>query len=196
MKLDLVHDIQKSYRKLLNCMSHPGLIENIDEESQKIDFNIKFYKSTMVVMLMLLDGEVNYKIVTDKEDTFGFVNQMTYANPSETKAADFIFILNDVDSEKARETFKKAKIGNLIDPHKSATIIFEVENLSNDKDLVLVGPGIKEANFAKIQGNKSWLEEREKKNIEYPLGIDIVFIDRLSNIMCLPRTTQVSKQVV
>lgn len=197
MKFNLVHDIQSSYRKILNCMARPGIIENIKEESEKIDIDVKFYKSTMVLMLMLLDGEVSYKIITDKkEELTNVTSQMTSANSAQTQDADFIFILSDASPEKIGGVFKDAKVGNLLNPHKSATIIFETEGLSKEQDLALIGPGIENTNYVKIQTNTGWIKERHKVNFEFPIGIDIIFTDSSSNIMCLPRTTQVSKQVV
>lgn len=197
MKLDLVHDIQSSYRKTLNCMARPGIIENIKEESEKVDIDFKFYKSTMVLMLMLLDGEVSYKIITDKEEeVINVVNQMTFAKEARTEDADFIFILSGASPEVVEGVFRDAKAGDLLNPHKSATIIVETEGLSKEQELALTGPGIESTNYVKIQTKSEWIRERAKVNVEYPIGIDIIFTDSSENIMCLPRTTQVSKQVV
>ncbi|MBU3189664.1 phosphonate C-P lyase system protein PhnH [Clostridium bowmanii] len=197
MKLDLIHDIQSVYRKTLNCMARPGTIDCIQEESKKLDINVNFNKSTMILMLMLLDGEVSYKIISRREEEITrIVNQMTFANHSETKDADFIFILSDATPEKINATVRDSKLGDLINPHKSATIIFESEGLSKEKEFTLKGPGIEEVSYARIQAKGNWLEERDKVNNEYPVGIDIIFIDEESNIMCLPRTTQISKQVM
>lgn len=193
MKLDLVHDIQSSYRKVLNCMSRPGFIDNIQDIGEKVDLGIEFYKPTLVTMLMLLDAEVSFKIVSDKEgEITEFVSQLTYSKASSIEEADYIFIMSDADENEIELAFRSAKIGNLIDPEKSASIIMEVEKLSNDKKLMLKGPGIEEANFVSISAAGGWIEERENKNIEYPLGIDILFIDSFSNIMCIPRTTKLS----
>ena len=197
MKFDLVHDIQKAYRKTLNCMAQPGTIENIEAESIRLDINVRFYNPTMVLMFMLLDGEVTYKIISNEEkEVTNFVNQITFSKPSETEKADFIFILRDAAPEMVEEALRAAKIGDLVDPHKSATIVFEAEAISKEKEFALKGPGIQEINYVKVQAKGDWLKERDKKNIEYPLGVDMIFADEASNIMCLPRTTLVSKQVV
>ncbi|KPU42592.1 alpha-D-ribose 1-methylphosphonate 5-triphosphate synthase subunit PhnH [Oxobacter pfennigii] len=197
MKLDLVYDIQQSYRKVLNCMSRPGLIENINEQSEKIDIYTNFYSSTLLLMFMLLDAEVNFYIVTEDESEIKkIVNQLSYAKSTDIKDADFIFILNDARAEQIEEAFLNAKTGTLMDPQKSATIIFETKGLKNEEGLILKGPGIKDEAYAKIDAKSNWINYRDKKNIEYPLGIDIIFVDVDSNIMCLPRTTKVEKQVV
>ena len=197
MKLDLVHDIQSVYRKTLNCMARPGTIDCIQEESNKLDIDVNFNKSTMVLMLMLLDGEVSYKIISRREEEITkSVNQMTFVNHSQTVDADFIFILSDATPEEINATIRDSKIGDLLNPHKSATIIFEAESLSKEQEFILKGPGIEEVSYARIQAKGNWLEERDKVNTEYQVGIDIIFIDEASNIMCIPRTTQVSKQVM
>ncbi|MBU3112534.1 phosphonate C-P lyase system protein PhnH [Clostridium lacusfryxellense] len=192
MKLDLVHDTQKAYRKLLNCMSRPGVIESIKEQSEKIDFDISFYKGTLINMYMLLDGEVTFNIVSNNtEEITKFVNQLTYAKATTLEEADFIFILRDARENSLGDAFKNAKIGTLIDPHKAATIIVEVEKLTTDRKYLLKGPGIEDLCQVNIITQCLFVEERKSKNIEYPLGVDTVFIDKEDQIMCLPRTTSI-----
>lgn len=191
---DLVHDIQSSYRKVLSCMSRPGTIEGIAEYSEKLDINIDFSKSMLVLMYMLLDAEVSLKIVSSREEEItSLVSQLTYVKCKSLEEADFIFILKDSTPEIIEEAFKDAKIGDLIDPHKAATIVFEVEALSNNNRLTLIGPGIEKENYVEVEAKGDWIGEREKKNIEYPLGIDMILVDKNSNIMCLPRTTQIKR---
>lgn len=192
--LNLVHDIQSSYRKVLNCMSRPGTIENIAEESEKVDGNVNFSKSILILMYMLLDAEVSLKVVSHEEESITqLFNQLTYAKEKSVEEADFIFVMRDADEAMQEEAIKAAKIGNLIDPHASATIIVEVEEISNNKELILAGPGIEKENYVQVDVKGNWIKERSKKNIEYPLGIDMILVDKNFNIICLPRTTQIKK---
>ena len=192
--LDLVHDIQTSYRKVLNCMSRPGSIENLACQIEKVDIDVDFSRSTLIMMYMLLDAEVSFKIVSHEEEKISkLVNQLTYGKYTSLEEADFIFIMKDADEDMVEQTFKAAKIGDLIDPHKSATIVVEAEEISGNKELMLTGPGIKKENYMQVKIKGDWLGEREKKNIEYPLGIDMILLDEESNVMCLPRTTQIKK---
>ena len=143
MKLDLVHDTQQAYRKLLRCMSRPGVIESIEVQSEKIDFDISFYKGTLVNMFVLLDGEVTFNIVSkNKEEVTKFVNQLTYARATTLEEADFIFILKDAVENSLGDAIKRSKPGTLIDPHTFATIIVEGEKLSYEKNYTLKGPAI------------------------------------------------------
>ena len=55
--------------------------------------------------------------------------------------------------------------------------------------LTLEGPGIANTENVEIAGSEYWMDARAEANKEYPLGVDMILIDRQSNIMCLPRTT-------
>lgn len=196
MKIDMVHDIQTAYRKLLICMSRPGSIESIEEESEKIHIDIKFFNSTLVLMFMLLDSEVSFKIVSQDEDEISkFVRQLTYSKSKNIEEADFIFILENADKDMLEEVLIDAKAGDLINPHESATVIVETNRISDEKKFILKGPGIKDENHIDLQLDETWLEKLYKKNIEFPMGIDIIFTDKNSNITCLPRTTKVLRKV-
>lgn len=193
MNLDIVHDIQKTYRKVLNCMSRPGALENIIAESEKVDINIDFLKPTLVMMLMLLDAEVSFKVISEKEaEVTSFISQLTYAKAKPLKEADFIFVLSDAGESGVETAFRESKIGDLIDPHKSATIVIEAHELSNSNQFMLKGPGIEQVSFASFGLGEKWVAEREKKNIEYPLGVDAIFVDGQANVLCVPRTTQIT----
>lgn len=192
MKLDLVHDIQVGYRKVLNSMARPGIIESLLNESNKVDTEINFFKSTFLIMLMLLDREVSFNIISkNSADISSIVSQMTYAKVRPANEADYLFVMKDSCEEMLKDTLSKAKIGDLINPNKSATIIAEFEEIINDGNLEFSGPGIKEINKVYISGNSDWIKAREIKNEEYPLGIDIICLDKKDNVLCIPRTTRI-----
>ena len=164
MKLDLVHDIQKAYRKVVESMSRPGHINSINEEASKVDLEIQFYPSTLVLMLMLLDAEVSFKIISENEASMTqLISQLTYAKPETVENANFIFVMKDVNDGELERVLEKAYEGDLIDPHKSATIIAEVNQITNERELILQGPGIKDKNELKVDLNGHWVEKRRLK---------------------------------
>ena len=197
MKLDLVHDIQNAYRKTLDSMSRPGLINNFRNLVDKIELEIGCFDSTFVLVLMLFDTEVKFKVCSQREAEMAkLINQLTYAKATEVESADYILVLKDALPEDVEEAFKRAYPGNLLDPHQAATIVLEADSVSNDRDLTLTGPGIEKESYIKVKTTASWVDLRADKNTEYPLGIDLIITDPEDNILCLPRTTQISKQVV
>ncbi|MGF7058767.1 phosphonate C-P lyase system protein PhnH [Brassicibacter mesophilus] len=193
MKLDLVHDIQKSYRSVIDSMSKPGHINSIKDQANKIDLDIDFENSTFVLMLMLLDAEVSFKVFSKKEkEITKLISQLTYAKPEAVENANYIFVMEDAEDGDIENAIEKAYEGNLIDPHKSATIIVEVLKITNDKEIVLTGPGIKDENYLKVDVCGNWIEKRKLKNVEYPLGVDIIMVDKKADLICIPRTTNIS----
>lgn len=199
MKLDLVHDIQVAYRKTLDSMSRPGLIRNIYSQAEKVKMDIGCFDSTLVLVLMLFDTEVKFKVCSEREAELNkLINQLTYAKATEVESANYVLILKDSEPEDLENAFRMAYPGDLLDPHKAATIIIEVDSVSNERALTLTGPGIEKERHidVKTKTNDGWIEFRAEKNSEYPLGIDLIFTDRNDNILCLPRTTQIAKQVV
>lgn len=195
MRLDPVHDIQSSYRKLVESMSRPGVISDLSMEAEKLAGGHVCFSSTLLIVKMLLDTEVTFKVISEREaEVTDLFTQLTYAKPAETHHADYILILQDADQHLAKSAIHAAKIGDLLNPHHSATIVMETREISGPGGLKLTGPGIKEACLVNIQANIDWVEPRDARNAEYPLGIDFMFMDDDHRLLCLPRTTRVVKQ--
>ncbi|MDQ2086751.1 phosphonate C-P lyase system protein PhnH [Herbivorax sp. ANBcel31] len=194
--IDMVHDIQASYRKVVESMSRPGVVTNIFNEAKNLDFSVDLYKPTLVLILMLFDTEITFKLYSDDEnDSIKIINQLTYANSVHESEADYIIIAernNEINFSKA---LKKAKLGDSINPQSSATLIVEVKNIDCTKKLELKGPGILNSNFVNVECDDGWVDVRDMKNAEYPTGVDIIFVDKKGNLVCIPRTTQIQKEV-
>jgi len=195
MKLDMVHDIQAVYRKALDSMSRPGLISNIQDQAAKVNMEIGCFDSTIVLVLMLFDTEVKFKVFSEGEGEINkLIKQLTYAKATEAESANYILVSKDSKPQDFEEAFTKAYPGDLLDPHKAATIIIEADSLSNDQMLTLTGPGIENENYINVKTIDDWVGLRVRKNSEYPMGIDLIFTDPQANILCLPRTTQIAKR--
>lgn len=195
MKFDYVHDVQRAYRKLIDSISKPGTMVSLYEESRKLDSVANCNRSILVLMLMLLDAEVTFHILGGETQNISrYINQLTYSKVVPLEEADFIYVLEGADSEEIEGAIIRCKIGDLVNPHLSATLIIEVEKISNHRDLVLSGPGIKGEKYISISGETDWVKLRAEKNIEYPLGIEMYFVDKNYNLLALPRTTKITKK--
>lgn len=197
MKLDFVHDIQTAYRSLLDSLSRPGSISNIEQQANKVDFQTGCMPSTTVLALMLLDTEVTFKVFSKREAEISkILNQLTYAKATDAKHADFIFVLQDARPGELEKALESARIGDLLNPHESATVIIEAESVTNGEKIVITGPGIKEESIAYVTLSGNWVDRRAERIVEFPLGIDLILTDAKSHVLCLPRTTQILEQVV
>ncbi|MCY9657895.1 phosphonate C-P lyase system protein PhnH [Paenibacillus chondroitinus] len=197
MMLDMVHDIQTAYRKLIDSMSKPGTISDLSEEAEKLEQLQGYLPATYIAARMLLDTEVTFKVVSKREKEMALaLSQSTYAKEVELEEADFIFVLSDAEPSELLRALQTAKIGELQDPHSSATIIIETEGLSGGTKLLLSGPGIRTTVKAEMHVADEWIDIRAERNAEFPLGLDLIFTDASHGMLALPRTTQVTKEEV
>lgn len=207
MKLDQVHDLQRTYRKLLACMARPGTVGQCGAELERIDIEVPFNKAFLLFGLTLLDAETTLAVVSETAPDFaGFLARMTYARTAPASEASFIFLpapkkgleLND----EVRELLLGTSRGTLIDPHRGATVIIETGTLSSKSgDVVdatryrLVGPGIKRSSVLDIAGSdalrlSTMVHARNEACSEFPLGIDLILLDAKGSFVCIPRTTR------
>ncbi|MFC5447422.1 phosphonate C-P lyase system protein PhnH [Paenibacillus aestuarii] len=197
MSLDMVHDIQSAYRQLVDSMSRPGLITSVAEEAGKLGELPSLLPATLIVAQMLLDTEVTFKVVAEREGQAAhLLSQLTYAKEAALEEADYIFVLSDASQEQRLQAMQAAKIGELRDPHHAATVIMETSSLTGGPKLRLSGPGIQSVAQAEIDMDGSWVDVRAERNVEFPLGLDLIFTDNTHRLLALPRTTQVAKEAI
>ncbi|MEF2093580.1 phosphonate C-P lyase system protein PhnH [Bacillus sp. CFBP9009] len=194
MNLDVVHDIQTVYRKLVTATSRPGTLVVLEREARTLGVQMECLSSTILLALTVLDPEVTFNVIAkEEEEVSRMINQLTYSKPVDLPEADFIFILHDASEEQMKEAMTKAKVGNLLNPHESAMIILEVPDVTKGDSMILSGPGIQEESFISLPNVSAWLGVRNEKNIEFPLGIDMYFVDQQDRLIALPRTTQIKE---
>ncbi|KRF67480.1 hypothetical protein ASG99_15405 [Bacillus sp. Soil768D1] len=194
MNLDVVHDIQTVYRKLVAATSRPGTLVALEREAKMLDVQMECLSSTILLALTVLDPEVTFKIISKEEEIVSrMINQLTYSKAVDLSEADFIFILQDASKEQMKDAMNKAKVGNLLNPHESAMIILEVSDVTKGDPMILSGPGIQQESFICLPNVSSWMSVRNEKNIEFPLGIDMYFVDQQDRLIALPRTTQIKE---
>ncbi|SHI41506.1 alpha-D-ribose 1-methylphosphonate 5-triphosphate synthase subunit PhnH [Dethiosulfatibacter aminovorans DSM 17477] len=189
--LDLVHDVGKAYRKVVDGFSYPGMVVNISEYTESNEIDIPFHTSSFVLALMLLDAEVTFAVAGGNDGVAELIRKFTYSRETVLEEADYVFLLQDASDEERVQAIRNVKVGTLIDPHRSATIIYETPSLNRGEEYVLTGPGIKDETLAVLDMNKGFMEERNRRVEEFPLGMDMIFVDNLDNMVVLPRTTNV-----
>jgi len=188
--IDLVHDVAESYRKIVDAFSRPGEIMSIGKYAEKNDIDSSFHDSTILLVYMFLDAEVNYKLIEkESDDSSDLISKLTYSNEAKLDSADYIFISLYAQEKDKIEALMKSKVGSLKNPHETATLIFEVESFDKGNCYEISGPGILKKNKIYVDLFENWDVLRNKKTEEFPLGIDIILVDKCHNIMVIPRTT-------
>ena len=190
MAIDIVHDTQEVFRTILHCMSRPGTIKSIVEVSEQEEQREFCPNSIFLSAMTLLNAEVRFHVIGENAASIeALFSAYTLSKATDLYKADYIFIMQDAQQQFVHDVFTEAKKGTLVDPQQSATVIIETESLTNEHHLVLEGPGIANKENVEITASEYWMVARAEANKEYPLGVDMVLIDRKSNVMCLPRTT-------
>lgn len=189
MSIDFVHDIQKGFRTILHCMSRPGTIKSMRNLTGELPASSEGLPATFITALTLLDREASFALVGEHtKELEEQIAAYTMAVQERLSAADYVFITKQATKEQIVNVFREVKIGTLVNPQQSVTIILESE-FSDEGELTLEGPGIKTTAELSIANSKDWLEERQIANKEFPLGVDMILVNDQSNIVCIPRTT-------
>jgi alpha-D-ribose 1-methylphosphonate 5-triphosphate synthase subunit PhnH len=207
MKLDPVHDVQKAFRKILEAMASPGSVVDLAAEAELLDLELPVNRGILIVALALLDAETSFCVVSGNASAStdaqaGAISHLTYAKIASPADADFIFVLGPASCSSSAGTtigetpgagaagaIAAANPGTLVDPHLGATIVVEVAAVTEEGPLRLSGPGIASEARLGVGADPAWMEARRLKNAEFPLGVDILFVDGHSRLAALPRTT-------
>ena len=183
---DIVFDSQKMFRLILEAMSNPSRVVNIQESAGKLFGSCTEF---LAVATTLLDNETGFSVIGN-ESLSDDIAMLTLARREKTESADFIFVHNP-DSLAA--VIGMAKCGTLSDPHKSATVV-----IRNSGDpvclLTLYGPGIDGyAELKAPQVVKDAIVCRDAQSYEYPQGIDLIFISETGDFFAIPRLTKIGE---
>ena len=172
--IDLEELNRMNFRALMNALSMPGKIKKIKP----------LYESSLLATAnVLLYSETSF-FYEGKED-ISIIEAITNTNKESIQKADYIFS-DEIDENMVREVKK----GDFINPDFSATIIFTCKEFDKTK-VVLSGPGINGNKEVILPCNKSFIDSFLSKNSEYPLGIELFFINSASEVLALSRTTKI-----
>lgn len=192
MAIDQVHDLQQVYRKILHSMSRPGTISSIQKNAERVDYNLPCYDATLLSAMTLLDAEVTFHILSENQhDLIEKIVDYTLARFAPIDKADFVIVLREDTEATIQLALEQCKDGNLIDPQQSSTWIIESSLLSNNGELTLTGPGVQHTAQLHTSFSTALWQARNERTKEYPIGIDLIFADETSQIVCVPRTTSV-----
>jgi alpha-D-ribose 1-methylphosphonate 5-triphosphate synthase subunit PhnH len=180
-------DSNDVFRKVLNAMSRPGEIQDIET---MCDTPNSLPPSCAAILLALADMETEVWLSPemDSPQTRDFLKFHTgcriVENPEDSKFAI-------VNSKTSLEALKSLPIGTQEYPDRSATLIIAIDGMSPNAGLTLTGPGIKTRNIIELNTVSKefwgWFQSNCKK---FPLGIDTIFASA-HQIAALPRTVTV-----
>ncbi|MSA70312.1 phosphonate C-P lyase system protein PhnH [Holdemania massiliensis] len=193
MNKEQVYSLHRVYRKVLDAMARPGTIQSLQEESAMIRLDGGCLPAAQCLIQLLLDADTTFCAFSADEALERKISQLTYCPIRPLEKAAYVLVTKSV-AAALPSVIEQVSGGTLEDPQLGATLIVECSALKSGGELVLKGPGIQEAVRCQIETRAGWIEARAEKNAEFPLGVDLIFVDPKGQLLCLPRTTQISKE--
>lgn len=182
---DQVQQSQQVFRGVLTALSEPGSLQQVQVSDAPEGIHVASYQ----ICLALLDAETPLWIAPSLK-TDALVSALRFhcgcRLVDEPGQAEFALTTPDFDGDLSR--FAQ---GSHEYPHRSTTLIVQVDSLDAAKNWTLSGPGIDGVRDVGITGlNERWPGMLADNNRRFPCGIDLLFTAG-TGLIGLPRTTQV-----
>ncbi|MBZ4643108.1 MAG: alpha-D-ribose 1-methylphosphonate 5-triphosphate synthase subunit PhnH [Deferribacteres bacterium] len=172
IKFDIEKINRENFRKILKGFSYPAT---------KSDIELFMNDIQLTFGVLFLYSNVTYYIENDEK--FEVIKSITNAEKVCLDEADYVFLSEFTDTE-----FTKCKIGNILNPEKSTTVIMMGAN--STINVKLNGPGIENEKFVDLPLTEKFVENFRKINGNFPLGLDFIIYDNKNSFFVLTRTTK------
>ncbi|MEM7023834.1 MAG: phosphonate C-P lyase system protein PhnH [Pseudomonadota bacterium] len=183
---DPARDAQATFRCLLEAIAHPGrIVDTVTSPSPPAPLLAPAY----ALVLSLLDYETpvwldNRLATAAVRDTL----RLHCGCPIVTQPQQASFALLAAGTSASLDDFAA---GTPEYPDRSATLVWQVEDLSNDGGAVLSGPGILGSTRLNASGLPAdFWTQWGMNHRQYPLGVDVVLVTA-DGIAALPRSIEV-----
>ncbi len=188
-----IFDSQRHFRTILDSMSRPGKLNRFAPIPLTPPAGLA--KPAAYVGLALLNADVSFHAELLGPEAVAYLRVNTHAQAAAPGLADFFFVRGSDGGAAA--LIAEAKLGLPAYPETGATFVFQVSRLGKSSNigglqLELTGPGIETREIIFVEGlNPDLITAIKTRNVEFPLGLDAMFVSEDESIMCLPRTTRV-----
>lgn len=181
---------QNSFRIILNSMANPGKSFILPDSIEQDDAPL------FTLLATLLDNETTFSVIgRDVQESFiDKVYSLTKAEYASASCAEYV-IISGSDSLGYLQNVSR---GTLEFPDRGACVIYPVEDLNSSATLnhiLLSGPGIKST----VRCELGCVEKKDIKlikeiNYDFPLGVDVIFIDKNGIIISIPRSSKITME--
>lgn len=183
----MIYTTQAVFRELVQATSYVGEIGSLAVNKKE--------EGLYLLAATLLDQEVRFATAGLAPKELDRISSLRGQAVS-IEEADYLFLQLPL-TDACYQQLAKVKLGDLIDPQKSATLCIACETLFGNQEVTMTGPGILgEKQVLLAEELLPFLGLRKLLNSEYPLGIDLFFCDQAGNLLALPRTTQTKEETV
>ena len=181
---DPVADAQSTFRAVLEAMSRPGRVQRLPAPPAP---PAPLLPAAGAVLLALTDAET--PVLLDAGPDAEEWARFHAGCPIVTDPAEAEFAL----ATGTPPALAALNPGTDEDPHRSATLILQVDGLEEGTGWRLTGPGIEHEHRLHVQGAPpDFLTQWAANRARYPMGVDVILCagDRIA---ALPRNTAIKE---
>ena len=186
---DPVFQTQRLFRSVMDAMARPGTIHSLKTDACP---PLPMLPLTAALLATLADADTPLWLESRFIKQASMMGWLTFhiGAPFAVEPAEAAFaVLAGGKEMSSLDVFAK---GLQDYPDRSATLVIQVEHLSNNSDWILSGPGIKEAQpFAVSDLSPLFVSQWQENHHLFPRGVDVIFVSPEA-IACLPRTTTIT----
>jgi alpha-D-ribose 1-methylphosphonate 5-triphosphate synthase subunit PhnH len=166
-------------------MARPGTVRQVPQHSAGGDM-----AGALSVLEALVDHEVTFAVVPSMPEVSEAILRLTGSRIAAPGAADYVLCRQD----SLAEAIEGAKTGLLEYPDRGATVVCQVQAVSDGESLRLYGPGVDGETEVEVrtfapEARAAFLRQNEER----PLGVDLVLVDSQGRITCLNRYTGIKE---
>lgn len=163
---------QAVFRKILYAISYPGSIHTLEN------------KCLELIIDCLIDDAVTF--YTEDQEIREICRRLG-AKEAPLSSADFV-----ISTRSLGDRIRELKRGLPEYPERGATLIRVVESLERGIGVRLRGPGVKGEVTILIEGmHRDEFKALSEVNKLYPLGVDLIVVDRDCRLIAIPRSVRV-----
>jgi alpha-D-ribose 1-methylphosphonate 5-triphosphate synthase subunit PhnH len=182
---DVATESARLFRLIMQAMARPGFVMNA---SPSLAAPTPLLQTTAAVALTLCDFQTPIWLATDMRS--GEVDKYLRFHsgaPITGRMEEAQFIIAPADDVPQVQALAR---GTHEYPDRSATLVIQVKGFRTD-DVVLSGPGIKEAASFGVEGlGASFWAAMAENHTRFPVGVDVIFASDKA-IAALPRSTAI-----
>lgn len=193
-----VHFDQRAFRAVMDAVARPGKVMELPAYERDSDYPRVGY-SLAALIDMFIDQGTRFSVVPESDkELVRSISMNTHSSQSPLDKASFIVVPTDADPTLMETAITQASAGTLISPEEGASILVGCKRIvsnSPSKDsfhwVSVEGSGVETSNVFGID-RVDWAWARNRREDEFPCGIEIILVDEVGHVVAIPRTSFVS----
>ena len=203
--------LQAGFRALLDAMARPGTLAELPKPTGFVSadaVSCGLFPASVTLADVVLDAATSVFVSgQDRATAQRALCARTHARSLPASQAAFVFVPAGIRSHEAASLVAELAPGTLASPHLGATCVVECDTLvgvgpdgrctgsasggETPSAWYLSGPGV-DGSVELSCDRGDVIASRVARGDEFPCGIDMVLVDKVGHVACIPRSSAVA----